>query len=790
MAVLARVSGETRRPRQLLVALLTCVALLVATPASSTDNVEAASTDQSFTLAVSDLSSLVAADRVSVKTQWRRVDFPRPFSEPPIVVVGPASYKGAQPVTVRVANASTTDFDIRLKEWPYLDGNHTFETVSYLAVPAGRHVLPSGAIIEAGTSWVGPSDTAVAFAAAFDGAPTLLTTLHTDAGPALAIRTEVTSTGFVASLSPQEADPATSYKTINWVAWSQGSEPTAIDGVAWQSGAEDIKHKWYDVSFDRRYVKSCVLADMNSLNGGDPATVRYRNLSGRSVDLRLAEERSADSEVAHTFETVGVLVVDCAQGPPIAEPEFDFGDTLVGTPIVLKGWAFGGSDEVTRVGVAIRHRDTRDWLQADGTFATQLARFDADLQPDFDGRYLWSYTVELGEDDYSLSLRVWDSDGNAVDLTPYRHFTVAHEPTATGILLDTAGDVGLYTSIELDSAGSPVIAYVERTSFDPSEGIVKVIHCEDPQCSSFAGPHGVADVTFDWPETRPTTNLDMELDSAGVPTIAMGGRIIRCIDVDCAQPPSVEFQGPPDGISMELDDNGYPVISGGWGLQVAHCTDAACANDPVVGPTVPGNDVIWTSLDLDDDGHPVVASWDWSSESSRDLAVTRCSDPWCQDPASYSPLDFGFSEVDWKTISMALDEDSNPVMVIKQPNPEVNTFDRMQVIACGDPQCLGPVVATEIATNQEAGQWASLVIGPDGNPIVAFDNLLVGGRQRDVMLAYCTDHDCEDGPERVIVDNEAWAQWISFVVDSVGNAYVSYYDAIDGDLRFAFVPRE
>jgi len=33
---------------------------------------------------------------------------------------------------------------------------------------------------------------------------------------------------------------------------------TAADGIAWQSGPHNIKHKWQSLSFDGRYVEPCV----------------------------------------------------------------------------------------------------------------------------------------------------------------------------------------------------------------------------------------------------------------------------------------------------------------------------------------------------------------------------------------------------------------------------------------------------------------------------------------------------------------------------------------------------
>ena len=140
----ARFSTFFQRSRLVVSLVAVCTALVLLPGVSAA---EAA--------AEGNLAGLVAAGRVNIETGWRWVGFPTPFAEPPIVVAGPASWVGRDPTTIQVRDVSAIGFAIRLKEWPYLDGFHTIETVSYLAIPAGRHGLPSGVSVEAGTSIVG-----------------------------------------------------------------------------------------------------------------------------------------------------------------------------------------------------------------------------------------------------------------------------------------------------------------------------------------------------------------------------------------------------------------------------------------------------------------------------------------------------------------------------------------------------------------------------------------------------------------------------------------------------------
>jgi hypothetical protein len=54
-----------------------------------------------------------------------------------------------------------------------------------------------------------------------------------------------------------------------------------------------------------------VVADMNTMTGGDPASLRWRSLSPATIELQVDEEQSADTEVWHRSETVAVMVIEC-----------------------------------------------------------------------------------------------------------------------------------------------------------------------------------------------------------------------------------------------------------------------------------------------------------------------------------------------------------------------------------------------------------------------------------------------------------------------------------------------
>ena len=52
---------------------------------------------------------------------------------------------------------------------------------------------------------------------------------------------------------------------------------------------------------------------MQTYYGTDTANLRYRNLTGTGVDIKVEEEQSRDTETAHTSETVGYAVFERSQ---------------------------------------------------------------------------------------------------------------------------------------------------------------------------------------------------------------------------------------------------------------------------------------------------------------------------------------------------------------------------------------------------------------------------------------------------------------------------------------------
>ncbi len=198
---------------------------------------------------------------------------------------------------------------------------------------------------------------------------------------------------------------------------------------------------------------------------------------------------------------------------------------------------------------------------------------------------------------------------------------------------DTVGDVGLWTSLALDASGNPVVSYQDSTNRD-----LKVLHCNDPNCSG-------GDESITSPDTVGNVGnfTSLELDSSGNPVITHADntngvlKVVHCNDPNCSGADETITVPDTDGwaggeSSLTLDTAGNPVVSyvvsSSGDLRVLRCNDPNCAggDDSVASPDTEGA-VGWSSsLMLDSDGNPVVSYYDLNN---RRLKILHCLSPLC-----------------------------------------------------------------------------------------------------------------------------------------------------------------
>ncbi len=263
----------------------------------------------------------------TVDHNWKEVSFAHNFQNP-VIIVSPPSLNGSQPCVVRVRNVTGSSFEMKIQEWDYLDGIHIEETVSYMVVEAGTHVLPDGTVWEAGTYEAsgGGSWTNVSFQSGFNNVPVVLQSIQTvNEEDAVIVRMRDLSINGFSSLLQEEQDYRDGHavETVGYLA----VDPESSDVLAKSLLCD---HKFTAVS------------------------------DTMSVQIRLEEEQSQDDETAHAKEQVGVVILG---NHVFGQIQSSYGSDPVSLRIQKEAW--------TNLQASIADDSwymTEDWIEVGSTF--------------------------------------------------------------------------------------------------------------------------------------------------------------------------------------------------------------------------------------------------------------------------------------------------------------------------------------------------------------------------------------------------------------------------------------
>ncbi len=343
---------------------------------------------------------------------------------------------------------------------------------------------------------------------------------------------------------------------------------------------------------------------------------------------------------------------------------------------------------------------------------------------------------------------------------------------------DTAGFVGFFSSVALDEMGYPVVSY-----YDMTNGDLKVLHCNDANCSG--GDETITSLDTDGDVGQYTS---LALDGSGYPVVsyydASNGdlKMLHCNDPDCSGGDE-SVTSPDTGgdvgqyTSLALDGNGNPVVSywdvANGDLRVLHCNDPDCSggDESTTSPDTVGVVGCFTSLELDASGHPVVIYRDGSNV---DLKVLHCDDPNCGSGGDSitSPDTVGYVGYSG---SLELDASGNPVASYYD-----GTNGDLKLMHCNDPNCSGDdesIVSPD--TGGDVGMFTSLALDASGNPVVGYYD----ATNEDLKLLHCGDADCTSSNTLVSPHSAgSVGQDTSLTLDGSGNPVVTYHDAPDFDL--------
>jgi len=263
---------------------------------------------------------------------------------------------------------------------------------------------------------------------------------------------------------------------------------------------------------------------------------------------------------------------------------------------------------------------------------TSCSEFDTPTTLDSGGTVGAWPSITIGTDGFPVISYDDNQNGNLKVAHCENASCSSGSPTIT--IVDSAGDVGAYTSITIGTDGFPIISYE-----DDGSGELKIAHCLNVSCSGGVG------VGFDTPTVVDSAGnvgqyTSITIGTDGFPivsywTIGLGDlKVAHCENASCSSGSptitTVDFSGNVGQYtSITIGTDGFPVISylGNGDLKVVHCTNPSCSTFDTPR-TVDSTGTVgeWTSITIGTDGLPLISYYDFTNQ---ELKVAKCTNPYC-----------------------------------------------------------------------------------------------------------------------------------------------------------------
>ena len=266
---------------------------------------------------------MVAGNAGRVTHLWKYVKFPVQFDAPPLLFAQVATQHDPTPVVVQTRYITTTGFEMRLREEEAEDQLHGAESVSWMAIEPSSYNGSSFKLAAQMLNHVNHNFQTLSYPFNFLSTPVFIASVNgmAQVDPVTVRIQSHTATELQVRLQEeQSADAETAHanEKLAWLAISNSSNILDSKGrfVA-ESGTVIADHNWILVNLTRRYTKPVVLVGGLTTNADEAATIRVRNVTPTSFEVRV--ERWNYLDAVHLNETLGYLVVE---GGVPADPAF------------------------------------------------------------------------------------------------------------------------------------------------------------------------------------------------------------------------------------------------------------------------------------------------------------------------------------------------------------------------------------------------------------------------------------------------------------------------------------
>ena len=343
--------------------------------------------------------------------------------------------------------------------------------------------------------------------------------------------------------------------------------------------------------------------------------------------------------------------------------------------------------------------------------------------------------------------------------------------------LDSAADVGYYTSSTIGADGLGLISYYDKTNHD-----LKVAHCNSVACSAAT-----------------TSTLDSTGDVGVYSSVAIGAdgfglisykdvtnshlKVAHCNNTSCATASLSTVDntanhdaGSSNSATIGADGLGlisyqdFDQSSGNGVLKVAHCNNTACTTAGVSTLDSSAASVgSATSVAIGPDGRGLIS---YSDFTNKDLKVAHCNDAACTGAVKGTIDSLG--NVGFNTTSVTIGVDGFG-LISYGGDPAIG---ELKVAHCIDPVCTSADVRT-LETSTE--QSSSVTIGADGLGLISYSGAILGG----LTVAHCWNVACTKSTRSGLDTVGNVGADSSATIGTDGLGLISYLDVTNGDLKVA-----
>jgi hypothetical protein len=254
---------------------------------------------------------LVAGLTTKGRTSWQHIKFPVSFGSTPIVFSQVVSNNSPEAIITRHRNIDLEGFDLSLQEEENGDGVHAFEKVAWMAMEPGNLTdaskLQSGIITN-----VNNTVKTMNYSSAYTGLPMLIASPQTyvESDPVQVRFSSQTSSAFSLFLEEEkskDAEVAHANEVVAYLAAKTGTIADKNDDFVAMAGAVTLNQNWTTVTLGRKFTKPVVLFG-GQPSGNDPATIRVRNVTSTSFEVKIQEWGYLDGVVP--LRTISYFIVE------------------------------------------------------------------------------------------------------------------------------------------------------------------------------------------------------------------------------------------------------------------------------------------------------------------------------------------------------------------------------------------------------------------------------------------------------------------------------------------------